>query len=146
MQNKKSCKFYTFLLKNYPHQSIWNTVYIQNCYSNRAYTQGYCSYLYDYFILFFSLHSHWTYFFLSLPLISSLSRRPPCLAPLQPNHHHHHHHHHHCNPTTIATHPIVMSDHFQNKRERERERVCVGIWNNKNDYLKKIYCIIDKLM
>ena len=143
---KKVANFTHFCSKT-THISLSETLFIYKIATVTVHIRKVIVAIYMIILFYFSLSTLTEHIFsLSSPHLFIVYRRPPCLAPLQPNHHHHHHHHHYCNSTTIATHPIVMSDHFQNKREREREREYVSIWNNKNDYLKKIYCIIDKLM
>ena len=41
-----------------PYQWVYNTVHIQNCYSNRVYLHGYYNFLFAFLSHFFSLFSH----------------------------------------------------------------------------------------
>ena len=54
IQNRKSGKFYTILLKNYPHQSLYITVHIHFCYNDHVYLQGYCGFVFHVFNIYLS--------------------------------------------------------------------------------------------
>ena len=48
LENRISAHLYIFLLKKLSILVVYNTVYIQKCYSNRVNIHGYCSFLFDY--------------------------------------------------------------------------------------------------
>ena len=68
---------FTHFLKNYPHQWPWvyNTVYIQNCYSNCVYLHCYYSFIFYYLNIFFSLLSLFPWLSLSFPQLSSIQKK-----------------------------------------------------------------------
>ena len=80
--NTKRHKFYTFYLKNAPHQCFLKCAYLHICYSNHAYLHGHCSFVFYFFNNFFSHFSNHIFSLLRQPSLPSSPNSLPSLSPL----------------------------------------------------------------